>query len=122
MDRDGFNHGFPPAAWEAAKSEAREIMMKRAKRGAPISYSELVDQIRSISMDAHDPRLAHFLGEISRAEDAKGRGMLTAVVVHKHDGFPGQGFFELAEELGRTVKDQEQFWIEEMRRLADEAQ
>jgi hypothetical protein len=122
VDRDGFNHGFQPAAWEAAKTEAREIMMKRAKRGAPISYSELVDQIRSISMDAHDPRLAHFLGEISRAEDAKGRGMLTAVVVHKHDGFPGQGFFELAEELGRTIKDREQFWVEEMRRLADEAQ
>jgi hypothetical protein len=121
MDRDGYKHGFPPRAWGAAKQEAREIMRLRAKRGDPISYSELVAQIRSVAMDAHDPRLAHFLGEISRAEDEKGRGLLTAVVVHKHDGFPGDGFFELAEELGREVDDREAFWIEEIARLKREA-
>lgn len=121
MDRsDEYRHGFPPQAWEAAKDEACKVMRARARRGHPISYSDLVLEIHSVRMDAHDPRLAHFLGQISRAEHEAGRGLLTAVVVPKHDGFPGDGFFELAEELGRSSDDREACWIAEMERLKSE--
>lgn len=122
MDRGNeYRHGFSSDAWEAAKDEACMVMRARARRGHPISYSDLVSEIESVSMDPHDPRLAHFLGQISRAEHEAGRGLLTAVVVHKHDGFPGDGFFELAESLGRSVADREGCWIIEMERLRDEA-
>ena len=59
-----------------------------------IPYSEFVTRVHSIRIDAHDPRLAHFLEEISTEESAAGRGMLTALVVHKRgDLQPGPGFF-----------------------------
>jgi hypothetical protein len=57
------------------------------------------------------------LGEISPEEDAAGHGMLTVIVVHKHDQQPGQGFFELAEELGRDVSDRPQYWIQDWNRV-----
>jgi hypothetical protein len=53
------------------------------------------------------------LGQISKAEDAEGRGMLSVIVVHKTGekrGQPGDGFFKLAQEFGRDVRDRLQFW------------
>ncbi|MGH6787880.1 MAG: hypothetical protein ACREBO_13705 [Novosphingobium sp.] len=82
-----------------------------------MSYTDLCDEIAAIRFDPHDSRLPHFLGQISTEEDAAGRGMLTAVVVHKHDGQPGPGFFVLAKSLGRAVADQERTWIEELSNL-----
>ncbi len=43
--------------------------------------------------------------------------MLSAVVVRKEDGLPGQGFFDLAKDLGRSVTDQDAFWINEVRKV-----
>jgi hypothetical protein len=115
MLRDRFDHGLPPAKWEAAKNEAKEIMVARARRRSTIAYSDLVAAIRSLSLQPRDPRLFHLLGEISSDEDAAGRGMLTVVVVHKSgDMAPGPGFYELAESLGRQVVDKDVFWIQEL--------
>jgi hypothetical protein len=107
MDRGpNYNHGFSESDWRLAKEQARAAMIKRAKLGGTMTYTDLCD-----------PRLAHFLGEISTEEDAAGRGMLTAVVVHKHDRWPGAGFFELAQSLGRRVSDPEKVWIAELDKL-----
>src|SRR5439155_26597534 len=97
------------------------ILRERAKRRAnqTISYSDLVDQIKTIKLEARDARLAHMLGEISTEEDAAGRGMLTVLVVHKGDVRPGDGFFELAQSLGRDTRDREKFWIAEFNRVID---
>ncbi len=39
--------------------------------------------------------------------------MLTALVVHKSGDYqPGPGFFELARQLGHSVKEIEKFWIQ----------
>jgi molybdopterin synthase catalytic subunit len=84
MLRDQLHHGFPEAAWNAAKEEARSIMIGRARVRGMIPYSDLVRHITSIKIEAYDMRLTHMLGEISSEEDAAGRGMLTVVVVHKH--------------------------------------
>jgi len=116
MMRDGFTHGFRRDLWEAAKQEARQIMIARARRGRTIAYSDLVSGIKSISLQARDLRLFHLLGEISTEEDALGHGMLTVVVVHKSgDMVPGPGFFELAKELGRNTADKDVCWTEELR-------
>ena len=95
--------GFDESAWQAAKAEGKEVLAGYARRRQMIPYSDFVKQIRAISLEPHDPRLAHFLGEISSEESTAGRGMLTALVVHKHGDYqPGPGFFELARDLGMT--------------------
>jgi hypothetical protein len=99
-------HGFSEKAWRAGRKEGRAAMIAHAKRGQMITYTELVDSIRSVRLEPHDPRLFMMLGGISTEEDAAGRGMLTAIVVHKTgDYLPGTGFFELAKELGKNVSD-----------------
>jgi molybdopterin synthase catalytic subunit len=83
-----------------------------------IPYSSFVKKIQSITLEAHDPRLPHFLGEVTSEESAAGRGMLTALVVHKvGDLQPGPGFFELARQLGHQFTDIEKFWIQEVKRV-----
>jgi hypothetical protein len=118
MLRSNFNHGFSSAAWDAAKAEAREIMIERARLRGMITYSELVKHVRSITIGAHDPRLDHLLGEISSDEVAAGRGMLTVLVVHKvGDMEPGDGFYRLARSLGRGTSDLQKCWIDELHRV-----
>ena len=110
--------GFDDAVWESAKAEAKRILIARARLRGTIHYSELVSKIHPISFEAHDPRLALFLKEISTEENVAGHGMLTAVVVHKHgDMQPGPGFFELARALRRDTSDILRCWIAELDRV-----
>ncbi len=95
MKRETFNHGFTQIAWNAAKEEARKAMIAVSRQRDTIAYSDLVHSITSCILEPHDPRLARMLGDISTEEDEAGRGMLTAVVVHKGDRIPGPGFFTL---------------------------
>jgi hypothetical protein len=118
MDRgEHYRHGFAESDWQAAKEQARAAMIKRAKRGRSMTYTDLCNEIVAIRFDPHDPRLPHFLGQVSTEEDTAGRGMITAVVVHKSDGQPGKGFFELARRLGRTVVSEEATWVAELAAL-----
>jgi hypothetical protein len=108
-------YGFTETQWSAAKTQARAAMIEavRSARGT-IPYSELVSRISAIQVEARDKRLDGLLDEISRDEDAAGRGMLSVVVVHKTGDFqPGPGFFNLAGELGRDTTDHLLCWTEE---------
>lgn len=114
------DYGFEGAQWDAAKKEATDILIDVAKRKGRIAYSELVGQINALSLEPHDARLFHLLGEISSEEDRAGRGMLTAIVVHKAgDMQPGPGFFELAKSLGKDTKDQLVCWVSEFNKVHD---
>ena len=120
MLRKGFKHGFSEDQWLAAKEEARKAMVAAARSKSTIVYSDLVQKITSCVLEPNGPHLAHMLGEISSEEDAEGRGLLTVVVVHKSgDMKPGSGFFQLAKSLGRSVVDEDQFWIDELRKVHD---
>jgi hypothetical protein len=112
-------YGFDDGAWEAAKTEGRDILSVCARERRMVPYSEFIQHVRSISFEGpHDPRLRPFLGEISIAEARAGRGMLTALVVHKHGDYqPGPGFFELAKSLGHDTSDLEKFWIQEVKKV-----
>lgn len=113
-------YGFEGAQWDSAKQQARDILVAVARRRGRIAYSELVAQITALHLEAHDSRLFHLLGEISSEEDAAGRGMLTAIVVHKSgDMQPGPGFFELAKSLGRNTKDVLACWVTEFNKVHD---
>lgn len=120
MFHENFNHGFDPEDWEAAKREARAVLYDVARKRRTIAYSELAAKIRSVRMDAHDPRLGPFLGEISYEDDHAGLGLTTVLVVHKYGDFrPGPGFFELANSLGRDTEDLEKCWIDELNAVYD---
>jgi len=109
-------HGFDDTQWDAAKREAVEILSARARDRSMIPYSELVGQIESVNFQPHDKRFFDFLGEISTEESEAGRGMLSALVVHKSgDMQPGPGFFELARDLGKNTKDIVACWVEEFK-------
>jgi hypothetical protein len=108
--------GYGTKHWNSAVKEGTEILATRAasRTNQTISYSELAGLICSAHFDAQDQAFHALLGDISVAEDAKGRGMLSVLVVHKTgDQMPGNGFFELAEELGRDTRDRVKFWAEE---------
>jgi hypothetical protein len=112
-------HGYETAAWEKAKLEAIRAIISQARRGRPptISYSDLTKRINSILFDPHDSRFHLLLYEISDDEDAAGRGLISALVVHKDDERPGQGFWDMAKERDRDVTDRERCWAHEVEKV-----
>lgn len=111
-------YGFDSVAWDVAKQEGKVVLQACARARQMIPYSNFVQRLSAITIEAHDPRLAHFLEEITSEESAAKRGMLTALVVHKTGDFqPGPGFFELARNLGYQFTDIEKFWIQEVKRV-----
>jgi hypothetical protein len=65
-------------------------------------------------------KIGEILGEISTFEHQQRRPMLSAVVIHRDNNMPGQGFFTLARELGlyRGIDDF-MFFVQELRRVHD---
>lgn len=120
MLREDFKHMFSEEQWIAAKEEARQAMIAAARSKSVITYSDLVQKITNCNLEPNGTPLAHMLCEISSEEDEEGRGLLTAVVVHKTgDLKPGSGFFRLARSLGRRIVDEDQSWNEELHKVYD---
>lgn len=110
--------GYPKDKWDAAKEEIRAVLVAAAKQRQLITYGDLVNKVKAIDIPAHGPAIGTILGEISAEEDARGRGMLTVIVVHRYgDMEPGPGFFDLARNLGRDTSDLTKCWIEELKRV-----
>lgn len=113
-------YGYEAKDWDAAMEEMRTILIGHARdpQNPMITYSALVDRVKSIRMDPESYALRAMLGEISKDEDDLGHAMLTVLVVHK-DGpnkdRPGQGFFTLARELKALAEDgdEEKFWTDQ---------
>ena len=103
--------------WQAAKAEAKAILIERARGTRLITYSDLAREVHSFHFEPHDFRLFDLIGDISTEESVAGRGMLSALVVIKDENTPGSGFFELARKLGLDVKDQDVFWGKEVKRI-----
>jgi hypothetical protein len=107
------------ADWDFAKQAVRRELEKGARIHDTISYSDLVANVGYFSgPDSH--ALARMLGEIN-AEERPYKGqplLLSAVVTHKNDKYPGVGFFTVAEDLGMSVPtgDEQQriFWAGEL--------
>jgi hypothetical protein len=97
----------------------REHLIGVARRRETTSYAELA---RLAGLNVRDPadraRLAALLREISTAEHAAGRPMLTAVVLLQGRRRPGRGFFDLARSLGaHPTPDDEAFFTAEVERV-----
>ena len=113
-------YGFTESEWERGKVEITEILRKLAKERGMIAYGDLSRRLSTIEIGPHDPAMGEILGEISKSEDAEGRGMLSALVVHmQNDLEPGNGFYTCAESLGRDVSNRQACWITEMHKVHD---
>ena len=114
-------YGIPMDVWDAAKEEARREMSRMARRENQISYGDLAKHIcrtKRLCFEPQDSRFHEMLGEISEAENAAGRGMLSVLVVRQDgDKRPGPGFFKLARKLCRDTSDKEAFWVKELRKV-----
>jgi hypothetical protein len=111
-------YGFRPDEWESAKAETLEILKAKASERGMITYGDLAKEITSSRFEPHEYALWSLIGEISEAEDDAGRGLLSALVVHKHgDLEPGRGFYELAAERGRDMSDKTKGWIAELHKV-----
>ena len=111
-------YNYPIDKWNKAKEEMKQVIIKRAKVKEKISYSELVSRVQAIVLESESYALAAMLDEISTEESTAGRGMLSAIVVHKSgDMQPGPGFFELAKRLGHDTSDILQCWVDELKKV-----
>jgi hypothetical protein len=123
IDDPSKTFGYPAEVWQTAKDKLRTFLWQTAKGQTWVSYGDAAVEIRDIiPFHPHDSLFHHMLGQISVEEDAAGRGLLSALVVHKEgDKQPGQGFYDLAARLGRNVDDPTLCWVDEMKRLFEEA-
>ncbi len=100
---------------------AKEIIIRAAQEKGRVWYSELYEAIGLDHTNLGDRLIgANILGSISRESNASDGVMLSAIVNGKSDGEPADGFFELAQELGRLspkASDSEKltFWVEEFK-------
>lgn len=90
--------------WDSADALVVAELRSVATRRDVNSYSDLVGRVGYFSgPDSH--ALADMLGEINEAERLYKSAplLLSASVTHKHDKYPGVGFFDAAKALGLQV-------------------
>ena len=105
-DGGGHEHGALARAWE--------ILVARAREGRTISYGEMAT---ALVLSPQSGQFTETLNQLSRAEEAAGRGLLGVLVVRKRQGTPGAAFFNLARELGRKFENEKIFYLEESERV-----
>ncbi len=98
-----------------------DCLVETAQAGKTISYHRVAQLMNLNAEDACDRLvIGRVLDEISCGENAKGRPLISAVVVLPEIGYPGKGFFLLARELGlNTYCDDRSFFAHELRRVHD---
>ena len=96
-----------------------EELVSVAKKGDSVTYSD-VAPIADLDMDNPSDRdeIGRLLGEISTHEHSQGRPLLSAVVIHRDNNMPGQGFFKLARQLHLySGGDDLKFFLDELKRV-----
>ncbi len=101
----------------------RNILIKAAQERKVIYYSQVGETVNlSMGNPHHRTQLGRILTEISSEEHENGRPLLAAIVVHKDNKKPGEGFFNLAKSLGKQKPNEndDTFCKMEKERVFDE--
>lgn len=117
MKEEHLKYNIPIKLWEKAKEEILTVLIETAKKKQVIYYGDLAKHIVSIIIEPPFRELADMLGELSIDEEYAGHGMISAIVVNKEEGVPGDGFFTLAEGLGYDVSDKLLFFSDEVKKV-----
>ncbi len=91
------------------------LLVQSARRRQTITYGELRQRVPGINFRTEGP----ILGTIS-IESNRTRGVMLSAVVVDITGQPGDGFFTLAQVLGRSVDDRRSFHQQELNRVFQE--
>ena len=98
-----------------------ECLISVARQQDIVRYTDIAP-LAGLDMDseADRVRIGDLLGEISTSEHQQGRPLLSAVVIHRDNNMPGQGFFTLARELGLYHGGNDfMFFVRELRSVHD---
>jgi hypothetical protein len=99
-----------------------ERLIEVARNGDLVTYGEIAP-LANLNMENPDDRnkIAHILGEISTHENEEGRPLLSSIVVLAGFGYPGEGFFNLARELGhhhgRKEFEDLEYFVQEVKKV-----
>ena len=110
-------YGFTPDAWRAAKAQARDFLIGRARERGTTTYSELCSVVTTGQLRPYSFGMMAFLNEVCAEEDAANGIMLASLVTRRDTGMPGDGYFKFAAGLGRETFDREAFWRSEIERI-----
>lgn len=106
----------------AVYQEIYERLKEVARNGELITYGEIAP-LAGLNMESQGDRtkMGELLGEISTYEHEHGRPMLSAVVVQSGIGYPGEGFYNLARDLGIHHSHDEmsdmEFFVKEVKKV-----
>lgn len=97
-------------------------LIEIAKNRDYTTYADVAPLVNlDMGIGADRDKISKILEEIARHEQAQGRPMLTAVVIHRQDNIPGEGFFTLAREFKRfDGRDKLRFWIDALNEVHDQ--
>lgn len=109
-----------PDSWITdALTDVRNVLRSAAKSGRVLTYADLAREASiSIELGPRSPELAKLLCELLIEDASNERPLLTSLVINRNTGRPGKGFFRLARHYYR-FRDDEEFWLEELRSLYD---
>lgn len=110
-------YGYPVQAWEQAKTEAKEHLVRCARRRETTTYSELCETVTAARLRPYSFAMMAFLNEVCTEEDALHGVMLASLVCRKDSGMPGAGYFRHAARLGRNTSDERAYWLSEVERI-----
>lgn len=103
------------------QKRAREVLIKYAKRGMTITYSELCEKakLKFNMSNPHDrDEIGSFLGDLSEHEFNMQRPIISSIVVSHINSQPGFGIYTLGEYLGWNFQKNEDgrmaWWIERL--------
>ncbi|GAH87373.1 unnamed protein product, partial [marine sediment metagenome] len=86
----------------------RNMLIKAAQQRKVVYYSEVGEAVNLSMGNPHQrAELGRILSEISSEEHDNGRPLLAAIVVHKDNKKPGEGFFKLARNIGKQKPDED---------------
>lgn len=109
---------IPIETWDAAVDELYDLLVGVARQRSKVSYGAVVARMHTISLPPDSTAFHHMLGDVSAQAFDEGAPLLSAVVVHKHDGKPGGGFARLARRLGFEVEEdpaaEDAFWGQQL--------
>lgn len=107
-------------------SFVRQKLIEIAKSNKLVHYQELSD-LCNLDFKMHDNpqdrlEIGRIIGEISEFENINGRPLLSAIVISDLAKGPGNGFYELAENLKLYSGSNDQnkkylFWAEELKKV-----
>jgi hypothetical protein len=101
----------------------RRCLERAATQGCFVNYSNMAGLMGLPRQGNHMAcETGYICGEISERTHERGLPMLTAIVIRRDTGMPGQGFFTLAEQLGRLPRGasagaKRRFWRKEVREV-----